>query len=158
MIETIPSAVARVSGAAFASRAYSRQDRAQYLLLLLLASTVLVIARLLPPSPRGVGTHQQLGLPPCFFLKLTGLPCPSCGLTTSFAHAAKLHFYHALLTQPFGLLAFGLTVLLIPLSVYLMHAQVPWARVIHARGANAVTYTLLALYLMGWVYKMAVMS
>lgn len=158
MIETTPSAVARVSGAAFAPRAYSRQDQAQYLLLLLLASATLVIARLLPPSPRGVGTHQQLGLLPCFFLKLTGLPCPSCGLTTSFAHAAKLHFYHALLTQPFGLLAFCLTIMLIPLSVYLMRTRVPWARVIHARYANAVIYTLLALYLMGWVYKIAAMS
>lgn len=158
MIETTPSAVAHVSGAVFAPRAYSRQDQVQYLTLLLLASATLVIARLLPPSPRGVGTHQQLGLPPCFFLKLTGLPCPSCGLTTSFAHAARLHFYQAFLTQPFGLLAFGLTVLLIPLSVYLMRIRLPWARVIRARYANVVIYSLLALYLMGWAYKIAAMS
>jgi len=136
---------------------YSRQDQAQYLTLLALASAVIGIARFLPPSPRGVGTHEQLGLPPCLFLKLTGLPCPSCGLTTSFAHAAKLHFYEALVTQPFGLLAFFLTILLILLSSYLLYRRIPWQRVIHTRLANVMMYVLLALYLIGWMYKIAVM-
>ena len=36
-------------------------------------------------SPRSHATHQQLGMPPCNFLVLTGKPCPSCGMTTSFA-------------------------------------------------------------------------
>jgi hypothetical protein len=140
------------------ARKYVGRDRAPYWASLALASIVLVIARLLPPSPRGVGTHEQLGLPPCLFLKFTGLPCPSCGLTTSFAHATRLHFYEALTTQPFGLLAFFLTVLLIPLSCYLLYARVPWRRIIQARGANLLVYALLVFYLIGWVYKLAVMS
>jgi len=36
-------------------------------------------------SPRSMATHTKLGLPPCNFVVLAGKPCPSCGMTTSFA-------------------------------------------------------------------------
>jgi Protein of unknown function (DUF2752) len=46
---------------------------------------ILVLARKLEPDPRGFGTHTQLGMRPCSFLRMTGRPCPACGMTTSFA-------------------------------------------------------------------------
>jgi hypothetical protein len=36
-------------------------------------------------EPLTQGTHLQLGLPPCNFLVMSGFPCPSCGMTTSFS-------------------------------------------------------------------------
>jgi hypothetical protein len=36
-------------------------------------------------TPRRMATHTQLGLPECNFVSMTGKPCPSCGMTTSFA-------------------------------------------------------------------------
>lgn len=135
----------------------ARSDQAIYLTLAALAGAVLTIARFLPPSPRGVGTHERLGLPPCLFLKLTGLPCPSCGLTTSFAHAAKLHFYDALLAQPFGLLLFFLTVLFVPLSLWLAYRGIPWHRLTAARAAKPLLWLCAALWLTAWIYKLAAM-
>src|SRR4051794_5757921 len=44
-----------------------------------------IVAYWLEPDPRGFGTHQRLGLPPCTIRSLCGFPCPSCGMTTSFA-------------------------------------------------------------------------
>jgi hypothetical protein len=43
----------------------------------------------LKPDSRGFGTHQQLGFPPCSIQILFGVPCPSCGGTTSFAHFVR---------------------------------------------------------------------
>lgn len=134
---------------------YSFSDRNKYLTLMLLSASTLVTARILRPSPRGFGTHEQLGLPPCPFFYLTGVPCPSCGLTTSFAHAARLHFYQAFITQPFGLIAFFLAILIIPLSIFLIRRQIAYSDVLHARGADLVMYGLLAIYLMSWIYKIA---
>ncbi len=136
---------------------YSRSDSIIYTTLISLACAALYVAPRLQPAPRGAGTHEQLGLPPCPFLHLTGIPCPSCGLTTSFAHAARLHFYDALITQPFGLIVFCLTVFIIPLSIYLIHRRIPWSKLIYWQKANPAFYTMIAIYLLSWLYKIAAM-
>ena len=143
---------------AFPARSFSRNDRLQYGVWIVAATTLIAVARSLHPSERGFGTHQQLGLPPCVFLQLTGIPCPSCGLTTSFAHAAHLHWLASLTTQPFGFVAFLLTLLSIPAAIYLIYRRVTWERVFYAPLTNRIMYALLALYLLSWVYKIIVMT
>ena len=56
---------------------------------------LLVIAAWLQPESSGMGTHRQLGLPPCTFLVLFGIPCPSCGMTTSWSHFMRGEFGQA---------------------------------------------------------------
>lgn len=53
------------------------------------------VAYRLEPDPRGFGTHQRLGLPPCTIRTVFGIPCPSCGMTTSIANVTKGHFREA---------------------------------------------------------------
>lgn len=64
--------------------------RGSLLLIAGLLTTVFVVATRVEPynpdhTPRRSGSHQTLGLPPCNFQQMTGMPCPSCGMTTSFA-------------------------------------------------------------------------
>jgi hypothetical protein len=82
-------------------------SRALWLGLASAAVCVLVVARHLVPDARGFGTHVQLGLPPCGFLSLTGLPCPACGLTTCFAYLAHGELSRALHANPLGVVLFA---------------------------------------------------
>ena len=136
---------------------FTLYDQAAYVAMLGAASVVIAIAHRLQPRAQGFGTHQQLGLPPCMFHSLTGLPCPGCGLTTSFAHAAKLHLIEAFIAQPFGLLAFFLTLLSIPCAVYLIRRRLPWQMLFEIRLFKMCMYIAFAAFLLGWVYKLMIM-
>lgn len=61
-------------------------ERAALLLAGSVLLTLLGIAAWLTPSPLGLGTHQQLGLPPCTMRFVFHIRCPSCGMTTSWSH------------------------------------------------------------------------
>src|SRR5688572_32645537 len=53
---------------------------------------LLALAAVLKPNTSGMGTHRQLGLPPCSLVVLTGVRWPSCGMTTSWAHLMRGNF------------------------------------------------------------------
>ena len=84
--------------------------RERYLAALLGAGLLcpLLVSFFLQPDARGHGTHQQLGLPPCTFEVLFGLPCPSCGSTTAFAYAVRGRLTEALRANVGGTILAGL--------------------------------------------------
>jgi hypothetical protein len=64
------------------------------------------------------GTHTQLGLQACQFKVLTGKPCPSCGMTTSFALLVRGDVWDSLRANAVGtLLALG-CMLFVPWGLY----------------------------------------
>lgn len=77
----------------------------------------LVVARLLTPDPRGLGTHQQLGLPPCSMRLLFGIPCPSCGMTTSWSYFSRGDFQLSVFTNFAGFLLACLAILMGVLAI-----------------------------------------
>ena len=96
----------------------TRTNRTVWLLLASSGVGVMLTARALTPDPTGFGTHMQLGLPPCLFLHVTGLPCPACGLTTCFSLMAHGALREGFTCHPVGASGFLLLCAAIPTCVY----------------------------------------
>jgi hypothetical protein len=63
------------------------------------------------------GTHQGLGLPPCTFYDKTKVPCPSCGMTSSFALLIRGDVWHSVQANFAGTILGAFCLALIPWSL-----------------------------------------
>lgn len=116
----------------------------------------LVVAGCLTPSPSGLGTHQQLGLPPCSFRWLFGLRCPACGMTTSWSHAARGHWPASVRANAGGALLAVAALVLGPWTL-VSAARGRWfLRAPDERVLLAATLSVVAVTLLDWVYRLAV--
>ncbi|MEL6348687.1 MAG: DUF2752 domain-containing protein [Myxococcota bacterium] len=132
------------------------QDRIVGAILFVPSATVLGIALSLTPDPAGLGTHRQLGLGGCTILTMTGVPCPMCGMTTTFTHLAHLHLWEGVVNQPFGLVLFSLTVLVAVIGgLDLIRPGRRWKKALSwiDDREGPIAYGLLGGMLAGWAYK-----
>jgi hypothetical protein len=98
----------------------------------LAALSLLIVAAVLKPAGGGLGTHEQLGLPQCGWIAAANMPCPTCGMTTAFSHAADGNLLASFRAQPMGaLLALGTAIAVV------------------AAGWSALTGSTLAVFLVG---------
>src|SRR5688572_23291029 len=75
---------------------FSRWQRIALLLGGIALCGTLAVAGRLVPDRKGLGTHQQLGLPPCTIRQAFGMRCPACGMTTSWAHVVRGEWWSAM--------------------------------------------------------------
>jgi hypothetical protein len=114
-----------------------------------LVGVFVLAARIHPYGEDGVAlrmaTHRQLGLPECGFVTATGLPCPSCGLTTSFALTIRADWYNAARANWVGLL----------LAVFCL-GLIPWgfASALAGRALGVASLDRALLVLISCVFVM----
>lgn len=114
---------------------------------------VLIAAAWLTPDPRGFGTHEQLGLPACISNQFLGLPCPLCGMTTSFALMADARFGQAFATQPAGASLFIGTIIMAAGALVSGVAGFVPPLVLRVATMRSMSMLAVALMLAAWAYK-----
>jgi hypothetical protein len=115
--------------------------------------TVMVTAARLTPSPTGMGTHTQLGLDQCQFALRTGLPCPSCGMTTSFSWLARGNLVASFYIQPMGALLGLLTIITAWAGFYVAATGRAVYRLIALGPSRYYIPGLLAWAILAWGWK-----
>jgi hypothetical protein len=125
--------------------------------LLILGPTLalLLTAAALTPDADGYGTHTQLGLSPCGFKAATGLPCATCGMTTSFTLMADGRFVTALLVQPTGAILALLTAMAVIVSAWAVWSGMSLLPLAQALWRPAVILSFIGLMLAGWLFTSA---
>jgi len=137
------------------SEKLTKPERIASLIGSLILGAGLMLAMYLQPDGRGHGTHQQLGLPPCAFKFLLNIPCPSCGMTTSWALAVRGNWQESIQANSGGFFLFLITAVSIPtLLATSILGRLPWS------GLRYLGPTLLAcaflLALIQWGLRITV--
>ena len=115
---------------------------------------VLVIAARLQPSPDGFGTHRAMGLAECGFLARTGLPCPACGMTTSFAWFARGNLAASAYVQPMGTALAAIAAMTVWVAGYVAVTGRPVHRLLAVVPDRWWLVPLLTLAVAAWAWKM----
>jgi hypothetical protein len=119
----------------------------------LVATTLLCIAILLKPSPEGIGTHQQLGLPVCGWILAADLPCPTCGMTTAWSHTVRGQLPSAFLAQPFGMLL-ALTAFAVAIGACITAITgISFRSLLYRYSPTKVIIVIATLVILSWVFK-----
>jgi hypothetical protein len=116
---------------------------------------VLAIAAVLPPNSSGMGTHRELGLEECSFLLRTGLPCPSCGMTTSFSWFMHGNWLASFYVQPFGMALALATLIRVWAALYTAFTGKPVHQLLHLLNWRKWTMPIVLFGILAWGWKIA---
>jgi hypothetical protein len=118
-------------------------------LWLAVAGALLVGAAIVIPSP-----HVQLPL--CVLKTLTGLPCPTCGLTRAVLAVSRGEVGRALFLNPLAVAAGAVSALYLVYAIAVLLLRLPRLRPrVSPTDARLARVTGLALVLANWVWLIA---
>jgi hypothetical protein len=115
---------------------------------------LLATAAKLKPSPTGVGTHEGLGLNACYFERTTGLPCPSCGMTTSFAWFVRGNWLASFYIQPMGFVLALAAACTFWAGVFIAITAKPAHRLLRTLPISNLLIAIMLFAIAAWGWKM----
>ena len=114
--------------------------------------TVVIIAWNIVPDAKGFGSHQQIGIPKCQWIRESNTPCPTCGMTTAYSLTVRGRIVSAFLTQPAGcILAITHIILTGLFSWIAISGKYPFYFTAWVNyNTNKLIISLIIIILLGW--------
>ena len=114
-----------------------------------IAIVALVLARVVPV--------QEI-LPPCVFLAVTGIPCPSCGTTRSLVQLAHGDIAGSLILNPlFSLMVMTSLFLFLARSACLPFSRSRITLTHTRREGTLLRASMVGIFLANWIYVIVIL-
>lgn len=95
-------------------------------------------------------------LPRCAFKTITGLPCPTCGLTRTIIALSRGQVDRAFFLNPLAAVACGVGLLYLVYAAAVLALRLPRLRpVVTVAGARRVRYATVAVLAINWAWLIA---
>lgn len=94
-----------------------------------------------------------MGLSRCGFMERTGLPCPSCGMTTSFAWFTRGNLAASLYVQPMGTLLAVAAAVTVWVGAYVAFTGRPVYRLFKLLPGRYGFLCVMAFAILAWGWK-----
>jgi hypothetical protein len=117
---------------------------------------VFAAALAIHPDRAGVSSHRQLGLASCQLLLRTGVPCPTCGMTTSVAWFARGQILVSLYVQPMGFVVAVLVAMTFWGALYVAVTGRPAHRLLRFVPSRYYLGPLFGLIVLAWMWKIGI--
>jgi len=106
------------------------------------------------PDPRGFGTHQRFGFAPCVIRNQLSIPCPSCGMTTSFSHFVRGQIRQSAQANTAGLVLAIVCLVMIPWSWISVYRKQLWLVSNPETGLLWLMCGLITIALTEWFFRL----
>jgi hypothetical protein len=153
MTEIAPFTVPRIYATSPVRQRLSMPSRFVALAVSLACLAVLLTAVMIRPNGGGTSTHTQLGLAECQFLRTSGIPCPSCGMTTSFAWFVRGDILASLYVQPMGTLLALAAAITFWAALYIALTGKPVHRLMRPLPASYYVLLPVGAGIAAWAWK-----
>lgn len=122
-----------------------RGERQRSFILCGVSFSLIFLSSLLPSPPLPFDT--------CIFKVVTGLPCPSCGMTHSFICLGHFRVKEAFFYNMMGPLVYFSVIIIFLISLYGLFSKKPLFSIVWERLKKRILMAVLFLAFLSWIWN-----